>query len=185
MTRTIPRKFNKTSNTPQGENKMQPATLENVRIGFRNFSGLEGKYNRAGDRNFAIFLDEDIAQQMAKDGWNVKYLKPREEGDEPQAYLSVSVNFRGRPPRIVMVTSRNKTRLSEGEVSALDWAEIKNVDVAIRPYEWEVSGRTGVKAYLQSIYVTIAEDDLEQKYADVPDSAAAAITSRYEEEPQD
>jgi len=139
--------------------------MENVRIIFRNFSGKEGQYNREGDRNFAVLLDDKTAEQMAKDGWNVKVLKAREEGDEDQPYLTVAVNFKGRPPRVVMVTSRGRTNLGEDEVSVLDFADIKNVDLIVGPYEWVVNGKTGVKAYLQSIYVTIEEDALELKYA--------------------
>jgi len=144
--------------------------MEGVRIIFRNFSGKEGQYNREGDRNFAVLLDNEVAEAMAADGWNVKWLKPREddEEEETQAYLSVSVNFsKGRPPRVVLVTSRGRTNLSEQEVELLDWADIKNVDLIVRPYEWTVNGKTGIKAYLQSIYVTIEEDPLELKYADL------------------
>lgn len=144
--------------------------MEGVRIVFRNFSGKEGQYNREGDRNFAVLLDPTIANTMAEDGWNVKWLKPR-EGDEEdadlQAYLQVSVNFKGRPPRVVMISSRGRTNLDEGSVEMLDWADIQNVDLIVRPYEWNVNGKTGIKAYLQSIYVTIEEDELEKKYADL------------------
>lgn len=144
--------------------------MEGVRIVFRNFSGKEGQYNREGDRNFAVLLDDNVANTMAEDGWNVKWLKPREdaeEGDADQAYLQVSVNFKGRPPRIVIITSRGRTNLDENTIEMLDWADIQNVDLIVRPYEWNVNGKTGIKAYLQSIYVTIEEDALEQKYAEL------------------
>jgi hypothetical protein len=150
--------------------------MEGVRIVFRNFAGKEGMYNREGDRNFAVLLDDDVAEAMAKDGWNIKWLKPREDDEEQheQAYLQVSVNFKGRPPRIVMVTSRGRTNLGEDEVDVLDWADIQNVDLIVRPYEWAVNGKTGIKAYLQSIFVTIEEDELEQKYADLNQLPARA-----------
>jgi hypothetical protein len=144
--------------------------MEGVRIIFRNFAGKEGQYNREGDRNFAVLLDDKVASAMSEDGWNVKWLKPRddaEEDDPQQAYLQVSVNFKGRPPRIVMITSRGRTNLDEHDTELLDWADISNVDMIIRPYEWSVNGKSGIKAYLQSIYVTIEEDALELKYADL------------------
>lgn len=141
--------------------------MENVRIVFRNFSGKEGMYNREGDRNFSVLLDDEVANAMAEDGWNVKWLNPREEGDSPQAYLTVAVNYKGRPPRVVMVTSRGRTPLDESEIEVLDWVDIANVDLIVRPYEWAVNGKTGIKAYLKSIFVTIHEDALELKYADL------------------
>lgn len=152
--------------------------MEDVRIVFRNFSGKEGQYNREGERNFAVILDDDTASQMIADGWNVKHLKPREEGEEPTPYIQVKVNFRGRPPRIVMITSRGRTPLGPDEVAILDWADIAKTDLIINPYQWDVNGRQGVTAYLQSIFVTIEEDELERKYADVPDSAQSAIGGR-------
>lgn len=149
--------------------------MEGVRIVFRNFSGKEGMYNREGDRNFAVLLDEELANLLKNDGWNVKWLKPREgaagpdEDEVPQAYLQVSVNFKGRPPRVVMIGARGRTNLDEDTVELLDWADMSNVDLIIRPYEWAVNGKTGTKAYLKSIFVTINEDALEIKYADIND----------------
>lgn len=141
--------------------------LEDVQIRFRNFAGREGMYNSAGDRNFAVLLPQDIAEQMAKDGWNVKLLKAREEGEEDQPYISVKVNFGKRPPVIKMITDRGTTLLDEDTVDVLDWVDVKQVDLMIRPYEWSFGGKSGVKAYLQSLYITIIEDPLEVKYADI------------------
>lgn len=149
--------------------------IEGARIGFRNFSGEEGRFNPKGRRNFCIFLEEDIAKDMEKEGWNVKWLQPREEGDELQAYLQVKVVFGKIPPKIVLVTMRGKTRLDEDTVNILDWAEIQNVDLVIRPYNWEVNGNTGVSAYIKTMYVTLREDEFESKYYNVPDSAASAM----------
>ena len=151
---------------PQNDNTV---LMEGVRIIFRNFSGKEGQYNREGDRNFAVLLDDAVATAMAEDNWNIKWLRPRSEEEEeaPQAYLPVSLNFKGRPPRIVLITSRGRTNLDEDSVDMLDWADIVNVDLIVRPYEWTVNQKTGIKAYLQSIYVTIEEDALELKYSEL------------------
>lgn len=142
--------------------------MEDARIVFRNFAGKEGMYNREGDRNFCVLLEDDLAADMLEDGWNVKRLKPREGEDQGTAYIQVSVGFKGRPPRMVMITSKGRVELDEESVVLLDWADIEKVDLIIRPYHWNVNGRTGVKAYLKSIFVVIHEDYLELKYSDVP-----------------
>lgn len=139
--------------------------VEDARLVFRNFEGKEGQYNREGDRNFAVILTEEAAQQMLADGWNVKYLASREDGEEDTPYISVAVNFNQRPPRVVMITSMARTHLNEDSVAVLDWADIRTCDLIARAYNWEVNGKTGVKAYLQSMFITIEEDELERKYA--------------------
>lgn len=149
--------------------------LTDVRMIFRNFAGKEGMYNREGDRNFSVVLDETLAQQMLADGWNVKWLKPREEGDPAQAYLTISVKYKNRPPRVVIITSRGRTTLTEDEVELLDYADIKMCDLIINPSSWAVADKSGIKAYLQSMFVTLYESELDLKYADVPEVSTRSI----------
>lgn len=148
-------------------------TLEDVTIAFRNFAGNEDQYNRAGDRNFAILLSERRASDLERDGWNVKYLKPRDEDEVPQAYLQVAVSYKSRPPKIAMVTSGNITYLDEGLIDQLDWVDIETADITINPYDWAVGDKSGRKAYVHSLFVKIEEDYLQSKWTDWVESNRA------------
>lgn len=144
-------------------------SIEDAEIMFRNFSGAEGQYNAKGRRNFCVLLDPPLADALTNDGWNVKVLKSRDEDEEERPYLQVAVSYDNIPPRIMMITKNGKTTMTEETVGMLDWAEIKSVDLIIRPYNWEVSGKTGVKAYVKTMYIVIEEDEFAEKYYSLPD----------------
>lgn len=143
---------------------MRNLEIENARIIFRNFKGEAGQYNAKGDRNFCVILDKDTAEALCADGWNVKPLRSREEDEEPEYYMQVKVNFNGRPPKVVKVKRGKCIELDEDSVANLDDADIETCDLIINPYEWNVNGKSGIKAYLKAGYFTVAEDRFESKY---------------------
>jgi hypothetical protein len=146
--------------------------IDDATIIYRNFSGAASKYNRAGDRNFAVVIENEVdAEQLVEFGWNVKIKPPREEGDAPFMYLPVKVKFNDRGPKVYLQTGNRRNVLDEDAVSCLDDIDILSVDLDIRPYDWtiqegtpnEKSGRT---AYLQSIHVTQRVDRFAERYAE-------------------
>lgn len=158
---------------------MQPAynrneILEGVRLIFKNFEGKEDDFNRDGMRNFCVLLDPETADRLKHDGWNVKFLKSMND-EPPQAYLPVALSYRNpkNPPIVVLITGRNRTNLDQDMVDILDWVDMENVDLIIRPRDWAQHGRSGIKAYLKSIYVTVHVDRLAKKYEDFDELPSA------------
>lgn len=141
--------------------------VDNARITYRNFSGEGTKFNREGDRNFALIIDdEDIANALEKEGWNVKIKPPREEGDMPFMYLPVKVKFNDRGPRVYLETGRKRNRLDEESIDCLDNIDIADVSLDIRPYHWEVQDKQGTTAYLQSMLVVQDIDRFASRFAE-------------------
>lgn len=164
------------------ERNYEPVVIRNARLFKTNFSGKEiPPYNPEGRRNFCVFIDDlKTAEEMEQDGWNVRWLEPRAEGEERRAFISVAVNFNNRPPKIILLTSKGESRLDEETVGMLDWAEKTQIDLTINPRYWDDNGRQRVKAYLRTLRVQIYEDELEQEiddlYVNAPAGAMDAIT---------
>lgn len=128
--------------------------IDDARIIYRNFRGEGSKHNREGDRNFAFVIpDVTVADRLAADGWNVKIKPPREEGDDPFIYLPVKVKFNDYGPTIYLKSGKALVRLDEDSVKRIDDMDILSVDMDIRPYDYEVNGKTGRAAYLKSMRV--------------------------------
>lgn len=130
--------------------------IEDARIIYRNFEGVASKFNREGDRNFAVIIPNDeICQQLISEGWNVKIKPPREdvEDDSPFMFLPVKVKFNNRGPAAYLQSGDSVTRLNEETIGMLDDIDIASVSMDLRPYDWEVNGKVGRTAYLQAINV--------------------------------
>ena len=141
--------------------------IDDARIIYKNFSGIGSKFNREGDRNFAVIIpDQEIADALIDAGWNVKIKPPREEGDTPFMFLPVKIKFSDRGPACYLASGTRMNRLDEESISCLDDVDILSVDMDIRPYDWEVNGKEGRTAYLQSIKVTQQLDRFAEGYID-------------------
>ena len=101
--------------------------MDDARIIYRNFSGAESKFNRKGDRNFAVVIDDQqLAEDLRNDGWNIKIRPPRDIDDEPFMYLPVKIKFNDRGPNVYLVTGDRMNRLDEDSIDCLD-----NVDILV------------------------------------------------------
>lgn len=148
--------------------------IDDARITYKNFAGVGDKYNREGDRNFALIIDdEDIANALINDknkfgvGWNVRIKPPREEGDAPFMYMPVKVKFTDYGPNVYLKTGNSINRLDERTIGSLDKIRISSVDLDIRPYDDEINGKPFRSAYLQSIHVTQdVVDRFAERYSD-------------------
>lgn len=145
--------------------------IENAKIRNKNFKGQErrdrntGKIvNNEGNRNFCVIIeDSEQALKMADDGWNIK-IKTSDEGGDPIYQLPVAVRFDNYPPRINMITENGPKPMDEDMIDVLDEADILQCDLVISPSQYDVNGRSGIKAYLRTMYVDFVEDSFAHKW---------------------
>ena len=141
--------------------------IDEARIIYRNFAGVGSKFNREGDRNFAVIIpEEEMADALIAEGWNVKIKPPRDEDEDPFMFLPIKVKFNDRGPNAYLQTGARMNRLDEESIACLDDVDIISVDMDVRPYDWEVNGKAGRTAYLQSIKVIQEIDRFAARYAE-------------------
>ena len=74
--------------------------INDARIIYRNLRGEGSKFNREGDRTFAVVItNQELADELIDRGWNVKIKEPRDEGEEPFRYLPDKVKYKDRGPQ--------------------------------------------------------------------------------------
>lgn len=151
--------------------RMNKLVIDNARLIFKNFSGKGDNYNREGDRNFAVIIDDpNAAKDLANAGWNVRPLISKDPDEEPTHYIKVKVSFKVRAPKVRLLSNHKQVFLNENTISSLDFAKIEECGVVISPYMWEVNGKRGISAYLDSMYAKIEDDPFAYKYADYADA---------------
>ena len=163
-------------------------TIKDVRMIFCNFKGERRKFNEEGNRNFNLDLTPAQAEMLQEHGLNVRVRPPRGDDEEPQYLLPVKVSYRYREPKVVLISGGQPTKLTEDDIGVIDDAAadrmIEHVDLSIRTSPWSMDdGREGVSAYLNSLYVTLLDDELEKEYSDRFDAPPAAVGEDDEEMP--
>ena len=141
--------------------------IDGAMITHRNFAGRGDQYNREGDKNFSLIIPtQEMADELIAQGWNVKIRDARDEGGEPFMFLKVKVKFNERGPKVYLKSGRAINELDENSIGMLDDIQIMNVDMDIRPYDWELrDGSTGRTAYLQGMDVEQKLDRFAARYS--------------------
>lgn len=140
-------------------------------IAYSNFAGRPTTYRpEGGVRTVTFVIPNDLAQQLIVDGWNIReqtFVNDPER--EPRYLLEASFTFRtrtGQPrdPKIFIVRPDSLVHVTEETADALDRADIIKVDAVLAPYYWEHGNRKGIRAYVNSLYITIKENPIDEKY---------------------
>lgn len=151
------------------DNKVKGSfSIEDAEITYRNLTGEEKQYNAEGDRNFNLILDKGQADGLREFGFNAREQVSQADPEDVRYLLKVKASYKFRAPKIVQITSGGKHNLDESNVGFLDWADIQHVDLICTPSSWRTKSGSGTTAYVKSMFVTLLEDEFDQKYADVP-----------------
>jgi hypothetical protein len=153
--------------------------LENGMIAYRNFSGRPTEYKpEGGIRTVTFVIPDEWADDLRNDGWKIRYEEKKE-----RFLLEATVLYRtkdGRPkdPKVFIVRDDNKLiHMTEETVGELDSADIVSVDAVIGPSRYNFGGKTGIKAYVNSLYIKIRENPIERKYRQMLDDMDASFNA--------
>ena len=147
--------------------RIPPIEIRHAQILWPNFEGRKEKFNDEGRRNFCLLIDDETADKLIEQGWRVKYLKPREEGDSPQPYLKVKVSYMYKPPVVDVIVGNKMSHLNEDTIYLVDTLDIDYCDLVLNGSWNEMpDGNKGYTAYLQEIYIHAAVSRLAKEYAE-------------------
>lgn len=157
----------------------EPINLRNARITFRNFKGEDDGFNDNHARYFSILLDDEMASEFADMGLKVKYPKPNPNIDpsndirKPTLQVFLANNSEPLKPHVrLFIVDEDVVRRVDNadlaQIGNLDSMRIESVKVSIQPSAWEFKGRSGIKCYVNTLYIKLAPtlDPFAAEYAD-------------------
>lgn len=144
---------------------MEKLTIKHCSIMWRNFEGRKTEYKPEGYRTFHVKLDEVTAVQLAEEGWSITHRPGNEKYPEDSYSMKVVVSYEKFAPTIWMITGDRKIPLMEETVRQLDYADLEDISLVVSPSVWKSGTRTGVTAYLNTLYAVVKEDELASEYS--------------------
>lgn len=166
--------------TEKAASRINKLEIAGAQIKYTNFSGKGSKFNAEGKRNFELILPEEVALDLADDGWRIRKngyderLGKRRTGavnenlDEPEYRLKVNVNLESsNPPKIFKKTTKHLVPCEKAyEIASLDYADISEAFLEINGYDSTHEGR--YSGYLKTIVATVGGGMFEELFGDMP-----------------
>lgn len=128
--------------------------VKNACIMFTNFAGEPDRFGLAGRPQFNLVLSKEAADDLRADGWNIRVMPGREEGEEPTYMTNINVSFSDdgrRDPTIKLYSSLDGKkvcrRLTAETVSKLDAIRLERINLRIGSFNYN-GDRYTMKGYL-------------------------------------
>lgn len=160
--------------------RIDDINIENGAIAYSNFSGRPTQYKpEGGVRTVTFIIPEESVDALTAAGWKIR--KQVFEDESYRYLLEAKFTFRNRngqprDPKIFIIKNGKPVHVTEDTVDTLDRVDILSVDAVIGPVHWEWGGKEGITAYINSMYLNIKENPIDEKYRkmleemeDVPD----------------
>lgn len=145
---------------------------ENVRS--RNFKGAEqhdrntGRIvNGQGRRNFLLFLADEVADELASYGCEIKFTHPRDDNDTPRPYMQLNVSYNLKPVEVHVISNNVDTQLDESHVGMLDDVDFSNLGLVLEFGKEKVhqNGVHYIPAFVSQIWAEITPSYFGARYA--------------------
>lgn len=145
--------------------------INNAPVKYHNFAGVKTEYNREGDVNFEIILDEETALNMRDDDW---YIKESEDDLGRKEYrIKIRLGELGDPQVFIIGDDGKAIPFNRGQWKRIDRMNISYVDVEFKQSRktFMHEGHEYHSAYADNLFVNIVENSLFKKYGIAPDYA--------------
>jgi hypothetical protein len=143
----------------------EPIILQDAQLLFPNFSGAPTEYNKAGDRNACVLIDDALAARLADIGWNIRIGKSSDPDVVPGKFISFTVKTDSKfPPRLWLVRpGRRPELMAPEEYNILDFARFQSVSLKINQYIWQEKPQK-VSGFLEEGFFELMPDPLHDRY---------------------